>query len=443
MILGFLKQGMARAGNAEYVKNAGALYLEALKAPLLWPAEKLLAVSTFGIQRGIATPARDRRRDMAEPSISRSEALSLMAATGAELVGLLHTAAQLRERHKGGVATYSRKVFIPLTNLCRDKCGYCTFAKQPTHPGAGFLTPEEVLDIARAGQQQGCKEALFTLGDHPELRYPVARAHLQRFGHDSTIGYLAEMCGLVLRETGLLPHVNCGLLNAGELLQLREVCASVGLMLESSSARLLERGQAHYGCVTKAPDLRVETIAAAARLGIACTSGVLIGIGETPEERTDALFLLRSVQEEYGNLQEVIVQNFRVKPDIRMRDWTDPTTLDMVRTLAVARLVLGGVQNIQAPPNLAPDAYQWYLLAGINDWGGVSPVTIDHVNPEREWPEITALRAATAEAGYELRERLCLYPEYVSRPEFVRSGIGSRIDAWTDQTGLVALKETR
>ncbi|MSQ28169.1 MAG: 7,8-didemethyl-8-hydroxy-5-deazariboflavin synthase subunit CofG [Dehalococcoidia bacterium] len=407
------------------------------------PAEKHLAVSTIGIHSGITTPARDRNSGTPRPSIARSEALALMGATGAELVGLLHAAADLRERHKGRVATYSRKVFIPLTNLCRDKCGYCTFAKQPTHPGAGFLTPDQVLDIARAGQQQGCKEALFTLGDHPELRHSQARDQLQRFGHDSTIGYLAEMCGLVLRETGLLPHVNCGLLNTGELLELREVCASIGLMLESSSTRLLERGQAHHGCVTKAPQLRVETIAAAAGLGIACTSGVLIGIGETAEERVEALFLLRSVQEEHGNLQEVIVQNFRAKPDIRMRNWSDPTTLDMVRTLAIARLVLGGAQNIQAPPNLAPDAYQWYLLAGINDWGGVSPVTIDHVNPEREWPEITALRAATAEAGYELRERLCLYPEYVRRPEFVRSGIGSRIDAWTDPTGLVALKETQ
>ena len=401
-----------------------------------------MAIATVELQGGITTPAGHAVLGAAEPPIPRSEAIALLSATGSELVALLHAAAALRERHKGRVATYSRKVFIPLTNLCRDKCGYCTFAKQPAHPGAGFLSPEQVLSIAHAGRQQGCKEALFTLGDHPELRYAEARTQLRHFGHESTIDYLAEMCGLVLRETGLLPHVNCGLLSTEELLQLREVCASIGLMLESNSPRLLEKGQAHYGCVTKAPHLRIETIAAAAALGIACTSGVLIGIGETTEERVDALFALRSVQEEYGNLQEVIVQNFRAKPDIRMRNWADLTALDMVRTLAVARLVLGGSQNIQAPPNLAPEAYQWYLLAGINDWGGVSPVTIDHVNPERKWPEIAGLRAATAEAGYELRERLCLYPEYVQRPQFVRDGLRRRIEAWIDPTGLVALEET-
>ena len=376
-------------------------------------------------------------------TISRAEALALLRASGADLTALLDAATRLREAHKGRVATYSRKVFIPLTNLCQDKCGYCTFAKAPGHPEARTLSPEEVLAIAKAGQEQGCKEALFTLGDHPERKYAAAREQLAAFGHASTVSYLAEMCALVWRETGLLPHVNCGLLDHHELLELREVCASIGLMLESNSPRLLERGQAHYGCVTKAPHLRLETVAAAAAVGIACTSGILIGIGETLEERVDALFALRAVHQEYGNLQEVIIQNFRTKPTIRMRGWDDPTHLDMVRTLAVARLVLGGAQNIQAPPNLAPDTYQWYLLAGINDWGGVSPVTIDHVNPEREWPEITGLRAATEEAGYELRERLCLYPEFVRQRSYVREGLRERIEALVDSAGLVKQEETR
>ncbi len=374
---------------------------------------------------------------------SHTDACQAMRATGAGLVELMLAASRLRDAHKGSIATYSRKVFIPLTNLCRDRCGYCTFAKPPQHPDAKTLTPDEVLAIARAGQQHGCKEALFTLGDHPELRHAEARAHLGRLGYGTTIDYVAAMCELVFRETGLLPHVNCGLLSREELLQIRESCASIGLMLESASDRLLRPGEAHYGCVTKAPRLRLDTIAAAGGLGIACTSGILIGIGETPEERVDALFALRDVQAQCGNLQEVIVQNFRAKPDIRLRHRSDPSSLDMLRTLAVARLILGGEQNIQAPPNLAPDVYPLYLLAGINDWGGVSPVTIDHVNPEREWPEIAALRTATTEAGFELRERLCIYPEYLRRPEFVRDGLRGRIEALVDAAGLVKQEESR
>jgi len=375
--------------------------------------------------------------------LTRKEARRLIRAQGTELVQLLETASLLRDVGKGTTVTYSRKVFIPLTNLCRDKCGYCTFAKPPSHPEARTLSPEEVLAIAEAGRRQGCKEALFTLGDKPELRYAEARAQLRRFGYSSTVGYLAAMCDMVFRETRLLPHVNCGVLEREDLLRLREVSASMGLMLENVSERLLQRGQAHYGCATKVPSLRMRTMETAAELGIAFTSGILVGIGETPEERVDSLFALKDLQARAGNVQEVIVQNFRAKPDIRMRGWSEPSTLEMLRTLAVARLVLGADQNIQAPPNLTPDAYPLYLLAGINDWGGVSPVTIDHVNPEHAWPQLEELRARTAEAGFELRERLCLYPSYLSRPQFVREGLRPRIEALVDSDGLVKQEETR
>ncbi len=382
--------------------------------------------------------------DTDEPgSLSREDAARLIRATGSELTALLLAAGRLRDLHKGHVVTYSRKVFIPLTNLCRDKCGYCTFAKPPAHPDARTLTPDEVLAIARAGQAQGCKEALFSLGEKPEERHELARAHLYQLGYPSMTAYLAAMCALVYDETGLLPHANCGVLTREELLQLRGVNASIGLMLESTSERLLEPGQAHFGCPGKEPGLRLQTIATAGELGIACTTGILIGIGETPEERVDALFALRDLQERTGNVQEVIVQNFRVKEDIRMRAWGEPSALEMLRTIAVARLVLGGAQNIQAPPNLTPDAYQMYLLAGINDWGGISPVTQDHINPERAWPLVRELRDATTEAGFELRERLCLYPEYVAQPAYVRERLRPRIEALIDRDGLVRQEETR
>ncbi|MBI4492392.1 MAG: 7,8-didemethyl-8-hydroxy-5-deazariboflavin synthase CofG [Chloroflexi bacterium] len=375
--------------------------------------------------------------------LTRQEAYHLIRASAAEVPALLLAASILRERGKGRVATYSRKVFLPLTNLCRDRCGYCTFARPPGHPDAHTMAPDEVLAVARAGQAQGCKEALFSLGEKPEERHALARAQLRRLGYPSTVVYLAAMCELVYRETGLLPHVNCGVLTRDELLQLREVCASMGLMLESASERLLLPGQAHYGCPGKVPALRLETLATAGELGIACTSGLLIGIGETPEERVDALFALRELHERWGNVQEVIVQNFRAKPDTRMRAWSEPSVLDMLRTIAVARLVLGADQNLQAPPNLAPDAYQVYLFAGINDWGGVSPVTRDHINPEHAWPMIDELRAVTAEAGFELRERLCLYPEYVAQPRFVRGRLRGRIEALVDERGMVREEETR
>ena len=339
-------------------------------------------------------------------SLDREEGYRLIHARATEIPALLLAASTVRDRGKGRVVTYSRKVFIPLTNLCRDKCGYCTFAKAPNHPDAHTMTPDEVLAVARAGQAQGCQEALFSLGEKPEELHARARDDLRRLGYSSTTSYLAAMCALVYRETGLLPHANCGVLTRDELLELREVNASMGLMLENVSERLLERGQAHYGCPGKAPALRLATMETAGELGIAFTSGILIGIGETPEERVDSLFALRDLHARTGGIQEVIIQNFRVKSDIRMRHALEPTTLDMLRTIAVARLVLGGAQNLQAPPNLAPEVYQMYLFAGINDWGGISPVTKDHINPERAWPLVRELAATTEEAGFRLRERL-------------------------------------
>ena len=369
--------------------------------------------------------------------LTQAEATRLIGARASELPALLLAASAVRDRGKGTTVTYSRKVFIPLTNLCRDKCGYCTFAKPPSHPDARTMTPDEVLAVARAGRAQGCKEALFSLGEKPEEQHPLARTHLKALGYPSTTAYLAAMCELVYRETGLLPHANCGVLSRDELLQLREVNGSMGLMLESVSERLMEPGQAHYGCPGKAPALRLETMATAGELGIAFTTGILIGIGETSEERVDALFAIRDLHARSGNVQEVIIQNFRVKHDIRMRHWREPSALDMLRTIAVARLILGPDQNLQAPPNLAPEIYQMYLFAGINDWGGISPVTKDHINPERAWPLIAELQAATAEAGFTLRERLCLYPEYIARPVFVRDSLRERIEALVDDHGLV------
>jgi FO synthase len=393
----------------------------------------------------IASPPLDAR-ELVERAESRAItpelAARLIRATGTELVSLMAAASALRDRHKGTTVTYSRKVFIPLTNLCRDACGYCTFAKAPNDPTAKTLTPDEVLEIAEAGRKLGCKEALFSLGERPEERHALARQHLYRLGYASTVEYLAAMCRLVFEETGLLPHANLGILTREELLALRPYNASMGLMLESASERLLEVGQAHYGCPGKVPSLRIETIETAASLGIAFTTGMLIGIGETLDERVDTLFALRDLQDRAGNVQEVIIQNFRVKPDIRMRHHGEPTVLEMVRAIAVARLVLGGEQNIQAPPNLTPDAYQVFLLAGINDWGGISPVTKDHINPERAWPLVDELRAVTAEAGYELRERTCLYPEYLARPELRREALTSKLDELVDEDGLVKREAT-
>ncbi|MFQ5934242.1 MAG: 7,8-didemethyl-8-hydroxy-5-deazariboflavin synthase CofG, partial [Dehalococcoidia bacterium] len=307
--------------------------------------------------------------------ITRDEAYQLIRATGSLVPALMSCASRIRDKHRGRRIAYSRKVFIPLTNLCRDRCGYCTFVKAPSHPQAHTMTPEEVLGVAEAGRQAGCKEALFSLGEKPEEVHPLARKHLEQLGYPTMTDYLIAMCGLVIEETGLLPHCNSGVLEREEVAELKEVNASMGLMLENISPRLMERGQAHYGCVGKHPEVRMATMRYAGEMKIPFTTGILIGIGETLEERVDSLFAIKELHEEYGHIQEVIIQNFRAKPDTRMRGFQEPTSVDMVVTIAVARLILGGEMNVQAPPNLTPEAYQFYLLAGINDWGGISPIT--------------------------------------------------------------------
>ena len=374
---------------------------------------------------------------------SRDDACRLIAAEGDDLLILMRTAAARRDRVKGRTVTYSRKVFIPLTNLCRDTCGYCTFVRQPDDPAAYTMTPEDVLAVARAGERLGCKEALFSLGDKPELKYPEYRAWLAGRGYPSTLAYLRDQCARVLEQTGLLPHANPGLMTNEDIAALREVNASMGIMLESVSMRLLRPGGAHYRCPDKAPRLRLATIERAGRQQVAFTTGILIGIGETLDERIDALFAIKRLHEQYGHVQEVIVQNFRAKPDVAMRDHPDAEIDDMCRTIAVARLILDDM-NIQAPPNLTPDDYQRYLFAGINDWGGISPLTKDFINPERPWPQIEELRRVCAAAGFELRERLAIYPEYIrERPQFIPEALKERIAALADERGLVKREAER
>ncbi|MEE8395852.1 MAG: 7,8-didemethyl-8-hydroxy-5-deazariboflavin synthase CofG [bacterium] len=367
-------------------------------------------------------------------TVTRAEANRLMAAEGAELAELMHAAALLRESHHGRTVTYSRKVFIPLTTLCRDDCGYCTFKRDPGQPGAKTLSPDEVLDIARRGREQGCKEALFSLGDKPELRFPEAAEALARHGYKTTAEYLVAMCRLVLDETGLLPHANPGTLGRKEMARLRECNASMGIMLENLTPRLRHAGMAHEHAPDKAPGARLAMLRHAGELRFPFTTGLLIGIGETPAERVDTLFAIRELHERYGHIQEVIVQNFRAKAGIPMAAWPSATLTDLLRTTAVARLVLGATMNLQAPPNLTPDAYPLLLLAGINDWGGVSPVTPDHINPEAPWPEIELLARRSAEVGYSLRERLTVYPEFISRkagfvPEPLQAAVARLADA--------------
>ncbi len=349
--------------------------------------------------------------------LEREDALSLMHE--GPLEPLLATAAAVRDRFKGRSVSYSRKVFIPLTHLCRDYCGYCTFRSDPQPGMQAYMLPDEVLAVAEAGRKAGCKEALFSLGDQPERIFPEAKEFLKKLGFASTLEYLAAMSELVLEKTGLLPHSNPGLMNPDDLRRLRETNVSVGLMLESASPRLLRVGGAHWKAPDKVPSLRIRTIENAGQLSMAFTTGILIGIGETPEERVDALLAIGSAHKKYGHIQEVIVQPFRAKPDIRMAQAPEPSTEDLERTIAVARLIFGGEMNIQSPPNLLSEDYPDLLQAGINDWGGISPVTKDFINPEAAWPQISALSARSAKVGFVLRERLAIYPEFASRPPFV------------------------
>ncbi|SCG50202.1 bifunctional FO biosynthesis protein CofGH [Micromonospora humi] len=352
-------------------------------------------------------------------ALDTDEAAALLTARGEALDELLRVAgairdAGLRDAGRPGVVTYSKKVFVPLTRLCRDRCHYCTFATVPHRLPAAYLERDEVLAIAREGAAQGCKEALFTLGDRPEERWPAARRWLDERGYDSTLDYLRACAVAVLEETGLLPHLNPGVLSWSELQRLKPVAPSMGMMLETTATRLWsEPGGPHFGSPDKEPAVRLRVLDDAGRVGVPFTTGILIGIGENLTERVDALFAIRRAMREYGHLQEVIVQNFRAKPDTAMRGMPDAELHDLAATVAVARVLLGPKARIQAPPNLIAGEYDLLLRAGIDDWGGVSPVTPDHVNPERPWPQLDELAARTASAGFTLRERLTVYPEYV------------------------------
>lgn len=370
--------------------------------------------------------------------LDRAEALELAAAKGSGLQALLAAAAELRDLHKGRVVTFSPKVFLPLTNLCRDFCGYCTFRKAPDEPGAKTMTLDEVLVVVRHGKLLGCTEVLFSLGDKPEAIYPEMKEFLAERGHQRTLDYLFDACRVVLEETGLLPHSNPGAMGRGDLQRLKEVNPSMGLMLESVSERLLLPGGAHDNAPDKKPAVRLRTLELAGELRLPFTTGILIGIGENWRERIDSLLAIRALHQRYGHIQEVIVQNFRAKPTIPMRAHANATREDMVKTIALARLILGGEMNIQAPPNLTPDGYELYLEAGINDWGGVSPLTPDFINPEAPWPALKLLQEKSARAGFELRARLPIYPEYIRQGDkYLPRSLIPRVERLCGADGLV------
>jgi FO synthase len=411
-----------------------------------------------------AVPAalrRALRRATEGRTLDVAEAAVLLSARGEALAQLLSTAAAvrdagLRETGRPGVVTYSRKVFLPLTRLCRDRCHYCTFVTVPHRLPAPFLDRDEVVAIAAAGAAHGCKEALFTLGDRPEERWPVAREWLHARGYDSTVDYLRACAIAVLEETGLLPHLNPGVLSWAELQRLRPVAPSMGMMLETTATRLWSTpGEAHYGSPDKEPAVRLRALEDAGRVGVPFTTGILVGIGETLVERAESLYAIRRIAKAYGHIQEVIVQNFRAKPDTAMRDRPDTELDELAATVAVARLVLGPKLRLQAPPNLltatgdaGDEEVALLLRAGIDDWGGVSPLTPDHVNPERPWPQIDQLARQSAAAGFRLRERLTIYPEYVRRwlgdgAPWLDPRLAPHVSALADPTTGLAVADAR
>ncbi|MBT5834787.1 MAG: 5-amino-6-(D-ribitylamino)uracil--L-tyrosine 4-hydroxyphenyl transferase CofH [Deltaproteobacteria bacterium] len=391
-----------------------------------------------------------------------SDAESLVLAKILDTKSLSQIASQLRDEGHRNLISYSRKIFIPLTKLCRDFCYYCTFAEAPKKHGRSFMTPEEVMELVKQGEAAGCKEALFTLGDKPELRYREAREELASLGHKTTLSYLNEIAKSIVSETRLLPHINAGVMTAEDLRKLRKVSVSQGLMLESSSKRLCEKGGPHYGSPDKIPEKRLETIMLAGIEKIPFTSGILIGIGETRLERIEALLALRKLHEKYGHLQEIIIQNFRAKTDTKMFNAPEPSLEDMIWTISVARIIFGPKMNLQAPPNLSASNLEALVKAGINDWGGVSPLTPDHVNPEAPWPELQELTKTTAECTgrYDVKklltERLAIYPDYaVNGEKWLDENIRTqvlrqidseglaRIDSWSPGMGIILPETTK
>jgi FO synthase len=368
--------------------------------------------------------------------IGHEAACRLLRTPDTALATLLDAAQRVRRRFHPALISYSRKVFLPLTNLCHDYCGYCTFRRDSGDPGAHTMTPDEVVEIARAGEKLGCTEALFSLGDKPELLFPEMRETLRRLGYKSTLHYLEAMCEKVLRETSLLPHPNPGLMSMQWLRRLSQVSPSMGLMLETTSLRLLNSGAAHDNAPDKEPSKRLRVIEDAGRLKIPFTTGILIGIGETLEERVDTLLAIRSLHQKYGHIQEVIVQNFRAKHGTPMSHWPEPGLNDLLRTLAVARLMMPRM-NIQAPPNLSDPHYDDLLDGGINDWGGVSPLTPDFINPEKPWPHLDDLRRRTEARGFELRQRLPVYPEFMKQASSHSAVLASRLNGSAGADGYV------
>ncbi|MET8756599.1 bifunctional FO biosynthesis protein CofGH [Lentzea sp. NPDC004782] len=376
--------------------------------------------------------------------LDATEAAVLLHARGEDLDALLTAAGKVRDAHllaegRPGVVTYSRSVFIPLTRLCRDRCHYCTFATVPHKLPAAFLERDEVLAIARAGAEQGCKEALFTLGDRPEDRWPAAKEWLDARGYESTLDYVRASAIAVLEETGLLPHLNPGVLSWEELTRLRPVASSMGMMLETTAERLWsEKGGPHYGSPDKDPAVRLRVLTDAGRVNVPFTTGILIGIGETLTERAESLLAMRQVAKQYGHIQEVIIQNFRAKPDTAMRGMPDADLTELAATIAVARLVMPSTVSVQAPPNLVGEEFGLMLRAGVDDWGGVSPITPDHVNPEKPWPQVDRLADITREAGFSLRERLNVYPRYVraAAGQWIDTRLTAHVSALALENGL-------
>ena len=384
-----------------------------------------------------AGPGPGRFGKMVHPPVDRDLAVAYIDGS-ADPAPLFRCAREMRDAGKGRTVTYSRKVFVPLTTLCRDTCTYCTFAKPP---GAGgqYLTPEEVLSIVRAGEAAGCTEALLTLGDRPELRWPQAREFLNDLGRETTLEYVADASRLIAEETALFPHANPGVMTEAEMLALRPYNVSMGMMLENVSPRLMEPGMPHFGCPDKDPRTRMAVLETAGRSRVAFTTGILVGIGETVPEIVDSLLALRGLQRRYGHIQEVIVQNFRAKDDTRMRRAPEPVPAWFARVAAAARWIMGPEVNLQVPPNLT-ERYEMYLEAGINDWGGVSPLTIDWVNPEAPWPGLEELAARTAAAGFELVPRLPVYPEFMTG-EWIAPGLLDKVREACDERGYARVRE--
>ncbi|HTR60762.1 MAG TPA: 7,8-didemethyl-8-hydroxy-5-deazariboflavin synthase CofG, partial [Candidatus Binataceae bacterium] len=386
------------------------------------------------VSRRVA-PVRDiLDRALAGSALSESDAIALIECPDRDLDDLMAAAGALRDRAKGHHVTYSRKVFLPVTNLCRDRCTYCTFRKDPGDPGAWTMRPDEIAAWSRRGQELGCKEALMCLGDKPEVAFKEYRATLDELGVRSTIEYVGRACEIALEE-GLLPHTNAGLMTREEMAMLRPLNASMGLMLESISPRLRARGGVHQAAPDKDPALRMKMIDEAGELKIPFTSGILLGIGETAAERAQSLVAIRDSHARHGHIQEVIIQNFRAKPEIAMADAPEPDAFDMVRAIATARLVLGAEANVQAPPNLSPNQIELFLRAGINDWGGISPLSKDYVNPEAPWPHIERLGERCARAGFSLGERLAIYQEYID-DEWLDPAVATKVRAmWARTVG--------